>query len=35
MEPHPIASTGSEHFGYQTVKNSIQQIWNNTVVAPG
>ncbi|KAL4226044.1 hypothetical protein ACF0H5_014032 [Mactra antiquata] len=34
MEPHPIASSGDEDFGYQTIKSSIRQIWNNTVVAP-
>ncbi|XP_052781175.1 N-fatty-acyl-amino acid synthase/hydrolase PM20D1.2-like isoform X2 [Mya arenaria] len=35
MDPHPIALSGEEDFGYQTVKNSIRQIWNNTYVAPG
>ena len=35
MEPHPISPCGDEDFGYQTVKNSIRQIWNNTRVAPG
>ena len=35
MEPHPISPCGEEDFGYQTVKNSIRQIWNNTLVAPG
>lgn len=35
MEPHPIAASGEGDFGYQTVKNSIRQIWNNTCVAPG
>lgn len=35
MEPHPIAASGDEDFGYQTVKNSIRQVWNNTYVVPG
>ncbi|XP_045166621.2 N-fatty-acyl-amino acid synthase/hydrolase PM20D1.2-like [Mercenaria mercenaria] len=35
MEPHPIAASGEEDFGYQTIKNSIRQVWNNTYVAPG
>ena len=35
MEPHPMSPSGDEDFGYQTVKNSIRQIWNNTYVAPG
>jgi hypothetical protein len=35
MEPHPIAASGDTDFGYQTVKNSIRQVWNNTYVAPG
>lgn len=35
MKPHPMSPCGEEDFGYQTVKNSIRQIWNNTHVAPG
>ncbi|XP_052284968.1 N-fatty-acyl-amino acid synthase/hydrolase PM20D1.2-like isoform X2 [Dreissena polymorpha] len=35
MEPHSISPSGEEDFGYQTVKNSIRQIWNRTLVAPG
>lgn len=35
MNPHPMSPCGEEDFGYQTVKNSIRQIWNNTRVAPG
>ena len=35
MEPHSISPSGEEDFGYQTVKNSIRQIWNGTLVAPG
>lgn len=35
IEPHPIAASGDDDFGYQTVKNSIRQIWNNTYVVPG
>ena len=30
-----MAACGDTDFGYQTVKNSIRQVWNNTYVAPG
>uniref|UniRef100_K1S2C3 Putative carboxypeptidase PM20D1 n=1 Tax=Magallana gigas TaxID=29159 RepID=K1S2C3_MAGGI len=29
MEPHPMSPYGDEDFGYQTIKNSIRQIWGN------
>ncbi|KAK7489673.1 hypothetical protein BaRGS_00019068 [Batillaria attramentaria] len=35
MEPHPIAPSGPDDFGYQVVKNSIRQVWTEAVVAPG
>ncbi|KAL5014571.1 hypothetical protein ScPMuIL_008841 [Solemya velum] len=34
MEALPISPCGKEDFGYQTIKNSIRQVWNDTVVAP-
>lgn len=35
MEPHPMSPYGDEDFGYQTIKNSIRQIWGNATVVPG
>ncbi|XP_061195408.1 N-fatty-acyl-amino acid synthase/hydrolase PM20D1-like [Saccostrea echinata] len=35
MEPHPMSPYGDEDFGYQTIKNSIRQIWTNATVVPG
>lgn len=35
MEPHPMSPYGDEDFGYQTIKNSIRQIWSNATVVPG
>ncbi|KAJ8301966.1 hypothetical protein KUTeg_020953 [Tegillarca granosa] len=35
MEPHPLSPYGDEDFGYQTIKNSIRQVWKEAVVAPG
>lgn len=35
MEPHPMSPYGDEDFGYQTIKNSIGQIWGNATVVPG
>ncbi len=35
MEPMPLSPYGPEDFGYQTVKNSIRQVWKSAVVAPG
>lgn len=35
MEPHPMSAYGDNDFGYQTIKNSIRQIWTNATVVPG
>jgi len=35
MEPLPMSPYGDEDFGYQTVKNSIKQVWPESVQAPG
>lgn len=35
MEPHPMSPYGDVDFGYQTIKNSIRQIWGNATVVPG
>lgn len=34
IEPHPISPYGSDSFGYETIRKSIQQVFDNTVVIP-
>ncbi|KAK3610576.1 hypothetical protein CHS0354_009016 [Potamilus streckersoni] len=35
QEALPISPSGDNDFGYQTIKNSIRQVWTESVVAPG
>ncbi|KAK6176811.1 hypothetical protein SNE40_015042 [Patella caerulea] len=35
MEPLPISPCDDNNLGYQMIKNSIRQVWTNSVVAPG
>lgn len=35
MEPQPGSPAGENDFGYQTVSNSIRQIWTDAATAPG
>ncbi|XP_067683021.1 N-fatty-acyl-amino acid synthase/hydrolase PM20D1-like [Haliotis asinina] len=35
QESLPMSPYGSDDFGYQVIKNSIRQVWKDTVVAPG
>jgi hypothetical protein len=34
-EPAPLAGHGDEDFGFQVIKNSIRQVFTDTIVAPG
>ena len=35
ISPHPISPYDSNSFGYQIIKRSILQVFNETVVVPG
>lgn len=37
IEPHPVSGFGSDDFGYQTIRSTINQIWgqNGIVILPG
>ena len=35
IDPHPISSYDSNSFGYQIIKRSILQVFNDTIVVPG
>ncbi|XP_054168834.1 N-fatty-acyl-amino acid synthase/hydrolase PM20D1-like [Oppia nitens] len=35
IHPHPISPYDDQSFGYQTIRRSIRQVFNNTAVVPG
>ncbi|XP_046355018.2 N-fatty-acyl-amino acid synthase/hydrolase PM20D1-like [Haliotis rufescens] len=35
QESLPLSPYGPDDFGYQVIKNSIRQVWKDTIVAPG
>lgn len=35
IEPHPISAYDDNAFGFQAIKKSVRQVFNNAVVIPG
>lgn len=35
IQPHPISSYGHDSFGYQTIRQSIQQVFPDIAIIPG